>query len=88
MEWVTEALGYAGMVTGVSFMVPQVYKSYKTKSVEDLSWGMLALLYLNTVFWFLYGILLGAVPLLLTNGIALVTNTVLITLKVRYRNNP
>lgn len=42
-----EIFGYAGTVTGVSFMIPQVYRTYKTKSVEDISWGMLVLFFLN-----------------------------------------
>ena len=80
--------GYAGMVTGVSFTLPQVYKTYRTKSVEDISWGMLVLLVLNCVFWFSYGYLQDSLPLLLTNGLSLFVVSVLIVLKIRYRNNP
>lgn len=83
-----EIFGYAGMAAGVSFMLPQVWKSYRTKSVEDISWGMLALLTLNNVFWFLYGFLLGSLPLMLTNAIGLGVVSVQITLKVRYSRGP
>lgn len=83
-----EVFGYAGMVTGVSFMIPQVYKTYQTKSVEDLSWGMLSTFFLNCVFWSTYGILISALPIVLTNVAALLVNVTLITLKVLYRNNP
>ena len=85
---IAELFGYAGMVTGVSFMFPQVYKTYRTKSVEDISWGMLVLLVLNCFFWFLYGFLGDSVPLILTNSISLFVVSVLIVLKIRYRNNP
>ena len=80
--------GYAGTATGVSFMIPQVYRTYKTKSVEDISWGMLAIFFLNCVFWLTYGILKGALPVALTNGSALIVTIVQITLKILYRNNP
>ena len=83
-----ELFGYAGMVTGVSFLLPQVYKTYQTKSVEDLSWGMLGIFFLNCIFWSTYGFLIGAVPVILTNTAALAVNLALITLKVLYRNNP
>ncbi len=76
--------GYAGMVTGLSFMLPQVYKSWRTKRVEDVSWGMLVLLFLNCVFWFTYGFLLASTPLMLTNGIALLVVLVQIFFKIRY----
>jgi len=85
---IAEMFGYAGMVTGVSFTLPQVYKTYRTKSVEDISWGMLVLLVLNCVFWFSYGYLQDSLPLLLTNGLSLFVVSVLIVLKIRYRNNP
>ena len=85
---IADLFGYAGMVTGVSFMLPQVYLTYKTKSVEDLSWGMLALFFLNCVFWLTYGILSSAIPVAITNGLALIVTIVQIALKILYRNNP
>ena len=83
-----DIFGYAGTVTGVSFLIPQVYKTYRTKSVEDLSWGMLGIFFLNCVLWSTYGILNAAMPIILTNAAALAVNLALIVLKVRYRNNP
>ena len=81
-----DIFGYAGMVTGVSFLLPQVYKSWKTKSVRDISWGMLALIFLNCVFWFTYGLLLASLPLMLINGTAFLVACALIFLKFRYSN--
>ena len=49
---IAELFGYTGMVVGTLVFVPQVYKTYHTKSVEDISWGMLVLLVLNCVSWF------------------------------------
>ena len=80
--------GYAGTFTGVSFMLPQVWLTWKTKSVEDLSWTMLVLFLFNCFFWFMYGFLLGRLPLMLVNGIAFFVTSFQITLKYLYRNNP
>ncbi len=85
---IADVFGYAGMVTGVSFMLPQVYMTYKTKSVEDISWGMLVVFFLNCIFWLIYGHLSGAFPVVITNGIALLVTTLQISLKILYRNNP
>ncbi|MEK7480164.1 MAG: SemiSWEET family transporter [Patescibacteria group bacterium] len=85
---IAELFGYTGMVVGTLVFVPQVYKTYHTKSVEDISWGMLVLLVLNCVSWFSYGYLRDSLPLILTNGISLLVISVLITLKIRYRNYP
>jgi MtN3 and saliva related transmembrane protein len=83
-----DILGYAGTVTAFSFMVPQVYLTYKTKSVEDISWGMLFILLTNCILWWGYGFLLPSFPVVLANSIAFVVVVTQIVLKIRYRNNP
>ena len=85
---IVDLVGYAGIFTGVAFMVPQVWKTWKTKSVEDLSWGMLILFFLNCVFWLIYGTLANAAPVAVVNGIALIVSSTQISLKFRYRNHP
>ncbi len=83
-----DVFGYLGILTGISFQIPQVLKTYKTRSVEDLSWGMLVLFFFNCIFWGIYGVLLNGTAMIIANVIALAVNTILITLKIRYRNNP
>ena len=80
--------GYAGTFTGVSFMLPQVLKSLKTGSVEDISWLMLWLLWLNVIFWGMHGFFLGSMPLVVVNVIGFIIVSFQIMLKHRYRNNP
>lgn len=84
---IVDIVGYAGAVTGTSFMLPQVFKTLKTKSVEDLSWGMLLLFGLNCILWMAYGFLAHTFPVLLTNVIAFVVLLLQVVLKVRYRDN-
>ncbi len=88
MVEVADMLGYAGMVTGTSFMIPQLYKTYETKSVEDLSWGMIILLILNCFLWGSYGYLTNGSPVLITNITCFVIIAILGILKFAYRNNP
>ena len=62
-------LGYAaGAITTGSFL-PQVYKTYTSKSVEDLSYWMLLLMLTGLTLWLLYGIELEELPIILTNAI-------------------
>ncbi len=88
MVELADIFGYAGTITGISFMIPQVYRTYTTKSVEDISWGMLGIFFLNCVFWLTYGVLSSALPVALTNGAALGVVVVQIILKILYRDNP
>ncbi len=77
-------VGYTASVVGTSLMLPQMYRSLKTKSVEDLSWGMLILYFLNCALWLMYGILIGAMPVIITNAVALLISIIQIALKMRY----
>lgn len=81
-------VGYTASVVGTSLMLPQMYRSLKTKSVEDLSWGMLILYFLNCALWLVYGVLIYAMPVIITNGLALVIGTFQIGLKVKYSKRP
>ena len=81
-------VGYAATVVGTSLMLPQVYKSWRTKSVDDISWGMLVMYFLNCSLWLTYGILINAVPLAVTNALALLISIGQIVLKVRYSTGP
>ena len=80
-------LGYvAGAITTGSFL-PQVYKTYKTKSVEDLSYWMLLLMFTGLTLWLLYGIELNELPIILTNAITGALVISLIVMKYVFTKN-
>lgn len=64
-----EILGYlAAFFTTASFL-PQVYKTWKTKSVEGLSLTMYLVFFTGIVCWLIYGIYLNSMPIILANTI-------------------
>lgn len=83
-----QLFGFLGTITGTTCLVPQLWKMWRTKSVKDISWGMLILLLFNSTFWFANGFFTSSPPLLITNGIVFVVMVLQITLKIRYQNNP
>jgi MtN3 and saliva related transmembrane protein len=86
MELIKEMIGFMAIIIGTSIMLPQVFKSIKTKSVSDLSWGMLNLYFCNCLLWFIYGFFIFDIPLILTNGVALCISILQIVLKIKYRD--
>ena len=77
-------LGYiAATITTGSFF-PQVYKTYQTKSVEDLSYWMLFLMLGGIVLWFIYGVELKAMPIIMANGVTGLLILALIIMKYAY----
>jgi MtN3 and saliva related transmembrane protein len=81
---ITDLVGYAAAVVGTVLMLPQVISAIKTKSMKDVSMGMLVTYIVNCTLWDLYGILLAATPMILCNSIALLIGVWQLALKKRY----
>jgi MtN3 and saliva related transmembrane protein len=64
-SWIIVVGTVAGFCTTFAF-VPQVLKIWK-QGGRDLSYGMLALYLIGAVLWFIYGVLLHAQAVIITN---------------------
>jgi MtN3 and saliva related transmembrane protein len=80
-----DIIGYAATVVGTPLMLPQLYKSWKTKRMKDVSAFMLTLYFFNCALWSVYGIMIGAMPVLVANGVGFLIGCVLLAMKLRYR---
>ncbi|UTX48121.1 SemiSWEET transporter [Chryseobacterium sp. MA9] len=63
----------AGFLTSVS-MIPQLVKVIKEKNVEDISLVMLLVLISGLSLWVWYGIKKDELPIILSNGFAVLVN--------------
>jgi len=73
----------AGACTTLSF-VPQVMKSFQTKSVKDFSWLYFLIFGSGLFFWLIYGLFLNSLPIILANAVTLILVLVLIGMKLKY----
>ena len=76
----------AGALTTSSFL-PQIIKIIRTKRARDVSLSMYLVFTTGVLLWFTYGLLLGRLPMIIFNSITITFCLVIITIKVRYRNN-
>ena len=81
VEWLGVA---AGTLTTLSF-VPQVLRTWRTKSTEDVSFWMLLAFNGGITLWLTYGVLLRKPSIIYANGITLVLSLTLLGMKIRYR---
>jgi MtN3 and saliva related transmembrane protein len=79
-------LGYVATAIGLSMMLPQIAKMYKTKKVEDVSLLTICFYLLQSVLWTYYGYLISASPVLVGNAIATLIATWELYLKLKYEN--
>lgn len=68
-------------------LFPQLYKTYHTKHVEDLSLKSLCLILMTSVLWLLHGYFIQDISLIVAGVITVSVNTTLITLFLKYRKN-
>ena len=72
----------AATLTTIAF-VPQVLKTWRTRSTHDISFGMFSLLAAGVFAWLIYGILIGDLPLVLANGVTFVLAGTILYFKIR-----
>lgn len=84
MIWI-EIIGYAaGILTLINFF-PQVIKSYKTKSVEDISFLMVLTYALSMILWVTYAYFINSWPIMITNSFAFFMSGVQLGLMYKYK---
>lgn len=65
-------------------LFPQLYKTYTTKSVKDLSIYSLALIVITNLLWLLHGYFINDDSLVVSGIVSLLINIALLTLCVLY----
>ncbi len=83
MNWI-EFVGHFGAFMSSVTFIPQVYKVWKTKSVNDLSLTMMLIVFTSTIVWLVYAIALMLWPVILANSIICFLSLLLIYFKFAY----
>lgn len=81
----TDLVGYlAASLTTLAF-VPQAWHTFTTRDVSGVSLGMYTTFTVGVACWLVYGLLLGAWPIVLANAITLALAGGILGMKLRYR---
>jgi MtN3 and saliva related transmembrane protein len=81
---VVTAIGLlAGTLTTVSFL-PQLLHTIRCRSAKEISYSMLVAFTTGVTLWLIYGIFLGALPIILANAVTLALIVTILILKVYY----
>jgi len=73
----------AGTLSTIAF-IPQAWRIWKTRSARDLSLPMYLIFTAGVALWFVYGLMLGAVPIVVCNGLTLVLAGTVLAMKLRF----
>lgn len=85
MNFSVEYIGYlATFLTSVSY-APQVYKSWRSRSVGDLSAWTICILFSSTIAWLGYGIAIKSGPVIAANTIVFLLSLALVLFKFSFK---
>lgn len=73
-------MGYAATVASTASFAPQAWKVIRSRDVKGLSAGTYGLTVAAFALWLTYGVLLGQIPLIATNGICLALSSFIFTM--------
>ncbi len=81
----TTILGFLAGILVVIAYLPQVVKTWKTKSTKDISLGMFSILCVGVFLWLVYGILIKSLPIIFTNVSIFILASIILIFKIKYK---
>jgi MtN3 and saliva related transmembrane protein len=83
MPYVTIVGSVAAVLTTIAFL-PQVLRTWRTRSTSDISLVMFTTYVTGIFLWLVYGLMLGDMPLIVSNAVTFVLAGVILLLKLRH----
>lgn len=79
-------LGFAGLACSLIYRIPQIYKLYKTESVNDISLWMIHVQNVSYCFYIAYGFLIADLVYIISSFVSVLQNFIILILYCRFRN--
>jgi len=79
-----DTLGYVAGTLVVISLLPQVIKSFKTKSTKDISLLRYLIYVLGLILWVTYAIIIHNDPVAIMNGVGLILALSILFLKIKF----
>lgn len=81
-------LGYLAGTLTTAALVPQVWRTFRTRDVSGISLRMYSIFTTGIAVWLAYGILLKETPMMVANSVSLLLACMVLVMKLRYRKDP
>ena len=78
-----EVIGLTAAFLTTSAFIPQVYKIYKEKNADGISLTMYIILFIGVILWFVYGLLIGSLSIIIANGVTALLQLSIIIFKLK-----
>jgi MtN3 and saliva related transmembrane protein len=81
---ISDWIGYMAAVLTTASFVPQAWLTFKTRNVSGISLAMYSAFTLGILLWLVYGLFLGAWPIVVANAITLVLAISILMMKLLF----
>jgi MtN3 and saliva related transmembrane protein len=81
----SEIIGIIAGILSCTTFLPQVIKTWKSKSTKDVSFTMFLIATVSTALWLVYGLLIKSISIIGTNIVVLLLSLVMLLLFYRNR---
>ena len=79
-----DILGLIAAALTTTAFIPQAIKTYKTKSVEDISLMMYLVFTTGLILWLIYGLIIRNIPIICANIVTTSLALMIIYFKLKY----
>ena len=83
----SEVFGFAAATLSTIAFLPQVVKTWKTRSAKDVSYALLLTFSTGCLCWVIYGYQVEAKPVMIANAFTLALNLTILVMKIVFENN-
>ncbi|WP_413746334.1 SemiSWEET family sugar transporter [Synechococcus sp. MIT S9507] len=83
----SEVFGFAAATLSTIAFLPQVVKTWKTRSAKDVSYALLLTFSTGCLCWVIYGYQVEAKPVMIANAFTLTLNLTILAMKIVFENN-
>lgn len=84
MPPLNDLIGFAAASLTTAAFVPQAWLTWKTRSAKGVSVGMYSVFIAGVALWLVYGLQIGALPVIIANAITLALSSFILILKLRF----
>jgi MtN3 and saliva related transmembrane protein len=82
-DWVT-VIGLLAAACTTGALLPQVAKIIRTRETRDISAWMYIITSIGVFLWFVYGIYLADLPIMIANGLTFILAVTVLAMKIKY----
>jgi MtN3 and saliva related transmembrane protein len=79
-----DIIGYTAGALVIGSMIPQIIKSWKTKSTKDISVFRYIIYIFGIIFSMIYSLMIKSLPMMISNSVALIFAFSIFYLKLNY----